>query len=160
MLKTVGFAVLCASGVSAIVAFGAGTSASEPTAEAGSEQKPIAAATLSADTLTTADRLDIAYRRDAAPIAPAAPVVRAPDETPPPPPAAALTATIDSPRAQNGSARKPAPAASGARMRDKAPKKIKSADRGKGAGEPRSCRHPEGFAALLKALKLATGCAT
>ena len=160
MLKTTGFAVLFAAGVAAIVAYGAGTSASEPTAEVASEQRTTADGALSADTLTAADRLAIAYRRDTAAIAPAAPAALPPDETPPQPPAPAVPAKIDGPRAQNGRTGKPAPVAAGARTHDKAPRKIRHADRGKGAVEPRTCRPAVGFAALLKALNLAPGCTT
>ncbi|MFB9264264.1 hypothetical protein ACFFWD_13955 [Bradyrhizobium erythrophlei] len=160
VIKAVSVAVLCASGLVAIVALDAGTSASPPTAEARPEQTTTVGRAFSADTLTAADRLDIAYHGNVVAMEPTAPAAKAPDEMPPQPPAPTRPPKIESKRAPDTKARKPASVLAGGGIKDKAPKKIRNPDRGKVAVEPRTCRRPEGFAALLQALKLAPECAT
>jgi hypothetical protein len=82
VIRTVWLAVLCLSGLGAMVAINAGTSTHQPTVAASPEQTTVGK-TFSQDTLTKADKLESAYVRDAIAVEPAIKVTKAPDETPP-----------------------------------------------------------------------------
>ena len=48
----------------------------------------------------------------------------------------------------------------GQRIKDQEPKKSKNVDRAKATVDLKPCRHPEGFAGLLRALNLSSRCET
>ena len=84
MIRTVWLTVLCLSGAVGAVAIGAGTS-TPPSIVAAPPEQPVADEISSQDTLTEADRQEIAYVRDALAAEPAVAVANAPGETPPQP---------------------------------------------------------------------------
>jgi hypothetical protein len=142
-----------------MVAINAETSTPPPTVEASPEQTPVGQA-FSQDTLTKADRLEIAYvRRDAVAVEPAMLVTKSPDETPPQSLDPATTPKIVS-RHWHPNTRKSAAVSPGRRVRDQEPKKSANVDRRKATVDLRACRRSEGFAGLLRALNLAPGCDT
>jgi hypothetical protein len=107
----------------------------------------------SQDTLTEADRLDIAYVSDAVAAEPATPVTKAAVPVPITPPK-----TLNR-HGHNRDARKSAAASPDRRIKGQQPNG-KNIDRGKATVDLRPCRRPEGFAALLRALNLTPGCNT
>lgn len=160
VIRTVWLAVVGLSGLGAMVAINAETSTPPPTVEASPDQATVGQA-FSQDTLTKADRLDIAYvRRDDALVEPAMLVTKSPDETPPPSPGPATPPKIVSRHWHDPNARKSAAVSPGQRIRDREPKKSANVDRRKATVDPRTCRRSEGFAGLLKAFNLAPGCDT
>lgn len=149
-----------------MAAISAGTSTPPPTGEASLEQTTVDETfsqdrlSNSQDTLTKADRLEIAYVRDAVAAEPAMPVAKAPDVTPPQAPMPTAAPKIVSRHWHDPNAKKSAAASPGRRIKDQEPKKSKNADRGKATVDLRACRRPEGFAGLLRALNLSPGCDT
>jgi hypothetical protein len=143
-----------------MVAINAETSTPPPGVETSPEQTTVGQA-FAQDTLTKADRLDIAYvRRDAAVVEPAMLVAKSPDETPPPSLGPATPPKIVSRHWHDPNARKSAAVSPGRRIKDQEPKRGTNVDRRKATVDLRTCRRPEGFAGLLKALNLAPGCDT
>jgi hypothetical protein len=141
-----------------MVAINAENSTPPPVVEASPEQTAVGQA-FSQDTLTKADRLDIAYvRRDVVVVEPAMLVTKSPDETPPPSPDPATPPKIVSRHWHDPNARKFTAVSPGRRIRDQEPKKSTNADRRKATVDPKACRRPEGFAGVLRALNLAPGC--
>jgi hypothetical protein len=114
----------------------------------------------SQDTLSKADRLEIAYVRDPVALKPAMPVTKAPDENPSQFPGPTATANVVNRHWHDPSAKKPAAVSSGQRIKDRDSKKDRDVDRGKATVDLRACRRPEGFAGLLRALNLTPGCDT
>jgi hypothetical protein len=111
------------------------------------------------DTLTKADRLDIAYvRRDAAVVEPAMLVAKSPDETPPPSLGPATPPKIVSRHWHDPNAKNSGAAPPGRRTKHQEPKTTKNVERAKAPVDLRPCRRPEGFAGLLRALNLSPGC--
>lgn len=162
MIRTVWLTVLCLSGAGGVVAINAGTSTPPPIVAA-SREPTTSDKTASRDTLTEADRLDIAYISDAVAAQPAIPVATAPDEASPQAPA-----PITRPKILNNilnrhrhdpSARKSAASSPNRSIKSQQPNS-KNIDRGKPTVDLRPCRRPEGFAGLLRALNLTPGCAT
>jgi hypothetical protein len=116
--------------------------------------------TFSQDTLTKADKLEIAYVRDDVALEPVMPVTKAPDEISPQPPGPTAPARIVSRHWHDPNAGKSAAVSPGRRIKDQQPKKSRNVDRGKATVDLRACRRPEGFAGLLRALNLSPGCDT
>jgi hypothetical protein len=121
----------------------------------------------SQDTLTKADRLDIAYVRDLLAPKPIMLATKAPDEIPSQRPGPTAATKIVSRHWHDPHARKPAAASSARRTKGQDPKKGNqeskkgnSVDRAKPTVDLTSCRRPEGFAGLLRALNLTPGCDT
>jgi hypothetical protein len=154
VIRTVWLATLCFGGVAAVVATNAGTSTPPPTAGASPEQTTVADP-FSRDTLTKADKLEIAYVRDPVAMEPIMPVTMASDDILPQRLGPTATQKIVSPRPH---ARKPRTASSDRRITIREPKKSKSVERGQVTVELKSCRRPEGIAGLLRAFKLSSGC--
>lgn len=167
VIRTAWLAVFCLSGLGAMAAINAGTSKPPPAEEASPGQTSVGKTssqdtlTSSQDTLTKADRLEIAYVRDAVAAEPAMPVAKAPNVTPPQAPVPTAPPKIVSRHWQHDpNAKKSAAVPPGRRIKDQEPKKSKNADRGKATVDLRACRRPEGFAGLLRALNLSPGCDT
>jgi hypothetical protein len=157
VIRTVWLAVLCFSGVAAVVATNAGTSTPRPIV-GDSPARTTVADTFSADTLTKADKLEIAYVGDpvaAEPIIPIMPVTIASDEIPRPRLDRMSAQKIAGPRPH---ARKPATASPDRRIKIRETKKSGKVEREKVAAELRTCRRPQGIAGLLRAFNLAPGC--
>jgi hypothetical protein len=117
----------------------------------------------SQDTLTEADRLEIAQVRDAlaaAPAAPAAAVASAPGETSPQPAGAKPARRIVKRHRHDPKATKSATAPAARSIKRHEQKPDRNVDRRKPAVELSACRRPEGFAGLLRALNLTQGCDT
>ena len=154
MIRTVWLAALCFGGVAAVVATDAGTSTPPPTARASPEQGTVVD-TFSRDTLTEADKLEIAYVRDPVAVEPIMPVAMAPGEIPVQRLHPTATPKIVTPRPH---ARKPGTVSPDRRITIREPKKSKNVERGKLTADLRSCRRPEGIAGLLRAFNLSPGC--
>jgi hypothetical protein len=142
-----------------MVAIDAGTSTPPPNVSASPVQTTVGK-TDSQDTLTKADKLEIAYVRDAVAAGPAPPVMKTPDETPAQPAGPTATAKIVSRAWHDPNARKSAAVFPRRRIKDQEPKTSKNVDRAKPTVDLRACRRPEGFAGLLRALNLSPGCDT
>jgi hypothetical protein len=113
----------------------------------------------SQDTLTKADRLDIAYISNAVAAEPAIPVAKAPDEPSPQVPVPTARPRILNRHGHDPNAGKTAAASPYRRIKSQQPNG-KNIDRGKATVDLRPCRRPEGFAGLLRALNLTPGCNT
>ena len=117
----------------------------------------------SQDTLTEADRLEIAHVRDAvaaAPPAPVAAVASAPGETSPQPAGAKPAPRIVRRHRHDPKATKSATASAARSIKRHEQKPDRSVASQKPAVELSACRRPEGFAGLLRALNLTQGCDT
>jgi hypothetical protein len=159
VIRTVWLAVLCLSGLGAMVAINAGTSTHQPTVAASPEQTTVGK-TFSQDTLTKADKLESAYVRDAIAVEPAIKVTKAPDETPPQLSNSTAATKIVSRHWHDPNAKKSAAVFARRRIKSQEAKKNKNVGRGKETVELRACRRPEGFAGLLRALNISPGCDT
>jgi hypothetical protein len=152
--------MLCLIGLGAMVAIKAGTSMSPQVVETSPEQT-LASKNPSQDTLTKADKLEIAYSRDPVALKPVMLVTKAPDETPPQPISTRATPKIVSRHWHDPNAKKSAAAAPGRPIKSREPKKNKNVDRGKATVDLiRPCRRPEGLARLLSVLNLTPECET
>jgi hypothetical protein len=171
VIRTVWLAVLCLIGLGAMVALRAGTPTPAPSARPSPAQTTVGEI-FSQDTLTKADRLDIAHVRDPIAPKPVMLVAKAPDETPPQPSGPTSTTNIVSRHWHDPHARRPAAVSPGRRIKGgesqkgkeskkgNQEKKGNNVDRGKPTVDLRPCRRPEGFAGLLRALNLTPGCDT
>ena len=160
MIRTVWLAVLCLIGLGAMVAIRFGIPTPPPNVRASPEQRTVGNS-FSQDTLTKADKLEIAYVRvPVVAVEPVMLVTRAPDETPPKPRSSTATPKIVSRQGHDPNAKKSAAASPDRRIKIQEPKKIKNDDRAKATVDLRPCRRPEGFAGLLRALNLSPGCDT
>jgi hypothetical protein len=155
VIRTVWLAVLCLIGLGAIVATNAGPPTPTPNVGAFSEQTTIATNS-SHDTLTKADRLEIAYVPVAAePVVPATPVS---DETSPQPRRLTIPKIINR-HWHDHNAKKLVAVSPDRHIKIEQPKKNgKGVDHAKASVDLRACRRPEGFAGLLRALNLSPGC--
>jgi hypothetical protein len=141
-----------------MVCIKAGSPTPAPNVGVSLEQTTIATGS-SHDTLTKADKLEIAYVRvpiAAEPVMPATPVA---DETSPQP----LSLTVPkivSRHWHDHNAKKLAAVSPDRRIKIQQPKNGKNVDRAKATVDLRPCRRPEGFAGLLRALNLSPGCDT
>ena len=159
VIRTVWFAVLCLIGVGAMVAIRARTPPPPPNAGASPDETTIASDS-SRDTLTEADKLESAYVRAPLVEEPVMQVTKATDENPPRPPGSTATPKIVSRHWHDPNAGKSASVSPGRSIKIQQRKNGKNVDGGKATGNLRSCRHPEGFAGLLRALNLSPGCDT
>jgi hypothetical protein len=155
MIRTVWLAVLCLTGLGAMVAIKAGTPTHPPNVGPSPEQMAVGK-TFSQDTLTKADKLEIAYVRDPVAVEPVIPVTKTPNATPPQALSPTATPKILSRHWHDPKAKKSAAVSPDRRIKHQEPKKSKNVESAK-APVDRSCRHPEGFAGLLRAL-LSPGC--
>jgi hypothetical protein len=159
VIRTVWLAVLCSIGLGAMVVIRAETRMSPPTVRAPPEQTTIGESS-SQDTLTKADKLEIAYVRDRIALKPVMLATKAPDETPPQPPSRPATRNIVSRHWHDHSAKKSAAVSPGRRIKSQEPKKTRNVDRQKPTVDLRPCRRPEGFSGLLWVLNLTPACDT
>jgi len=145
-------------GLGATVAIKAGTPTPPPNVGASPEQTTVGTG-FAQDTLTKADKLEVAYVHHPVAVEPVMLVTKARDETPPPlsPPA---TPKIVSRHSHDPNAKKVAAVSLGRRIKGQESKKSKNAERAKLPAELRPCRRPEGFAGLLRVLNLSPGCDT
>jgi hypothetical protein len=164
VIRTVWLAVLCFSGVAAAVAMNAGTSTPPPTMGGSPEQTTLVDAfsvdAFSRDTLTKADKLEIAYVRDPVAAEPIIPVTLPSDEIRPQPRAPIATQKIVSPRPHAGKAgtvSRAGTVTSQRRIKIEEPKKSRIVERGKVTAD-RPCRRPDGIAGLLRAFNLSPRC--
>ena len=156
MIRTVWLTVLCLSGAGGVAAINAGTSTPPPIVAASPE--PTTSDKISSrDTLTEADRVDITHVHDVVAAAPTIPITRAPGETSPQPAAPTRSAKNLNRHWHDPNARKSAASPPDRRIKNQQASR-KSIDRGKPTVDLRPCRRPEGFAGLLRALNLTSGC--
>jgi hypothetical protein len=158
VIRTVWLAVLCLIGLAAMVGIKAGSPTPAPNVGASPEQTTIVAGS-SPDTLTKADKLEIAYGRIPIAVEPVMLATQVSDETSPQP----LSLTVPkivSRHWHDHNAKKFAAVSPDRRIKIQQPKNGKSVDRSKATVDLRPCRRPEGFAGLLRALNLSPGCDT
>ena len=158
MIKTVWLAGLCLIGLGALVGINAGHPTPTPNVGASAEQTTIATDS-SHDTLTEADKLEIAYVRVPVAAEPVMLATRVSDETSPQPLSLTISKTV-SRHWHDRNAKKSAAVSPDRRIKIQEPKSGKSVDRSKATADLRPCRRPEGFAGLLRALNLSPGCDT
>ena len=159
VIRTVLLAVLCLIGLGATVAIKAGTPTLPPNVGASPEQTTVGTG-FAQDTLTKADKLEVAYVRDPVAVEPVMPVTKARDETPPQALSPPVAPKIVSRHSHDPNAKKVAAVSLGRRIKGQESKKSKNAERAKLPAELRPCRRPEGFAGLLRVLNLSPGCDT
>jgi hypothetical protein len=159
VIRSVWFAVLCLIGVGAMVAIKAGTPPPTPNARASLCETTIAIDS-SRDTLTEADKLEIAYVRAPLVEEPVTQVTKAPVENPLRSPGSTATPKIVSRHWHDPNGKKSASASSGRSIKIQQSKNHENGNGGKATVDLKSCRPPEGFAGLLRALNLSPGCDT
>jgi hypothetical protein len=161
VIRTVWFAGLCLGGLAAVVAVKAGTSTPLPIAVTPAAQTTVAE-TFSRDTLTEADKLEIAYVRDPVAVASIMPATMVSDEMRPQRPGPIATPKIArkivSQHQPGPRARKPAIASPDRRIKIREAKKSANVERAKVALDVKPCRRPEAIAGLLRILNLSPGC--
>jgi hypothetical protein len=143
--------------LAAVVAINAGTSTPPPTVGASPEQTTVGE-TFSRDTLTEADKLEIAYVREPAAVDSIMPVAMASEEIPPQRLGPTATPKIVSRHWRDPHVKKPATVSPDRRIKIRESKKSRNVERGKVTADLRSCRRPEAIAGLLRALNLSPGC--
>jgi hypothetical protein len=160
VIRVVGLAVLCLIGLGAMVAIKAETPTPPPNVGASPEQTTVGT-DFAEDTLTDADKLEVAYVRDPLAAEPVMLVKKARDETPPQPPNQPATPKIVSRHSHDPNAKKVVAVFPGRRIKGQESKKSKNVERAKLLPVGlMPCRRPEGFAGLLRALNLSPGCDT
>ena len=151
--------LLCLIGLGATVAIKAGTPTLPSNVGASPEQTTVGT-DFAQDTLTKADKLEVAYVRDPVAVEPVMLVTKAREETPPQPLSPPATPKIVSRHSHDPNAKKVAAVSLGRRIKGQESNKSKNAERAKLPVELRPCRRPEGFAGLLRVLNLSPGCDT
>jgi hypothetical protein len=157
VMRTAWLAILCLIGLGAMVAIKAGTPTPPPNIGAFPEQTTVGKS-FSQDTLTKADKLEIAYVRDPVAVEAVMLVTKAPGKTPRQPLSPAATPKILSRHWHDPKAKKSAAVSPDRRIKSQEPKKSKKVERAKAPVDLRPCRRPEGFVGLLRALNLSPGC--
>jgi hypothetical protein len=155
VIRTVGLAVLCLIGLGAMVAIKAGTPTPPPNGGASPEQTTVGTG-FAQDTLTKADKLEVAYVHRPVAVEPVMLVTKAQDETPPQPPSPPATPKIVSRHSHDPNAKKVGTVSPGQRIKGQESKKSKNVERAKLPVELMPCRRPEGFAGLLRVLNLSS----
>jgi hypothetical protein len=160
-MRTVWFAGLCLGGLAAVVAVKAGTSTPLPIVVTPAAQTTIAEA-LSWDTLTDADRSEIAYVSNPVAVASIMPATMASDEIRPqrqgPIATPKIVRKIVSRNQPGPHARKPAIVSPDRRIKIREAKKSGNVERAKVTLDVRPCRRPEAVAGLLRILNLSPRC--
>jgi hypothetical protein len=159
VIRTVWLAILCLIGLGAMVTIKAGTPPFPPNAGVSPGETTIAG-TSSRDTLTEADKLETAYVHAPLVEEPAMQVTKATDETPPVPLRSTTAPKIVSRHWHDPDVKKSASVSPGRSIKIQQPKNGKNVDGGKATVDLRPCRRPAGFAGLLRALNLSSGCDT
>ena len=138
-----------------MVAINAGPPTFTANVGASAEQTTVATGS-SHDTLTKADKLEIAYVR--VPVEPVMLATQVSDETSPQPRSLTIPKIVS--RHWHDHTAKKLAAVSPDRRIKIVEKNGKNIDRAKATVDLRPCRRPEGFAGLLRALNLSPGCDT
>jgi len=129
-----------------------------PNLGASAEQTTLAIGS-SHDTLTKADKLEIAYVPIPVAVGPVMLATRVSDETSPQPLSLAIPKIV-SRHSHDQNAKKLAAVSPDRHIKIQQPKGGKNVDRSKATIDLGPCRRPEGFAGLLRALNLSPGCDT
>ena len=158
MIRTAGLAGFCLIGLSAVVAVSAGTPTRTPNVEASPEQMTIATGS-SRDSLTKADKLEIAYVPVPVAAEPVMLATQVSDETSPHPQSLTIPKIV-SRHWHDHNAKRLAAGSPDRRIKIQQPKNGKNVDLSRATADLRPCRRPEGFAGLLRALNLSPGCDT
>jgi hypothetical protein len=158
VIRTVWLAVPCSIGLGAMVAINAGPRMPTPNVEASPEQTTVATGP-SHDTLTKADKLEIAYVPLPVAVEPVMLTTPVSDETSPQPQSLTIPKIV-SRHWHDHNARKLAAVSPDQPAKIRQQKNGKNVDRAKTTIDLRPCRRPEGFAGLLRALNLSPGCDT
>jgi hypothetical protein len=159
VIRTVWLAVLCSIGLGAMVVIRAETRMPPPTVRPPPEQTTIGESS-SQDTLTKADKLEIAFVRDRVAPKPVMLVTTAADQTPSRPSSPVATMHNVRRHRHDHNAKKSAAVSAGRRIKSPEPKKARNVDREKPMVDLRPCRRPEGFSGLLRVLNLTPACDT
>jgi hypothetical protein len=157
VIRTVWLAGVCLIGLGAMVGIKAGLPTSPPNVATSPEETTIGVGSTH-DTLSKADRLEIAYDRLPAAVEPVVLATQVSDETSSQENLAVQT--IVNRHWHDHTAKKSAAVSPDRRIKMQQPKNRKSVDRSRATVDLRPCRRPEGFAGLLKALNLSPGCDT
>jgi hypothetical protein len=157
VIRTVWLAGVCLIGLGAMVGIKAGLPTSPPNLITSPEQTTIGVGSRH-DTLSKADRLEIAYDRIPVAEEPVVLATQVSDETSSQENLA--VPTIVSRHWHDHTAKKSTAVSPGRRIKMQQPSNSKSVDRSKATVDLRPCRRPEGFAGLLRALNLSPGCDT
>jgi len=161
VIRIAGLAVVCLVGLGAIVVTMTGTAASRPSNVGTSPDQTTVGSDFAQDTLAKADKLEIAYVREAIETESVTPTAKAPNDTLPQPPSPTATPKIVSRHWHDPSTKKVAAVSSDQRTKGQGSQKSKNVERAKLPVDLRPCRRPEGFAGLLlRALNLSQGCDT
>ena len=148
----------------AAIAIKAGTAASRPPAIEPLPDQTTGGSGVPQDTLTKADKLEIAYVRKVAPVEPVTQFAKATPE-----PSLQLPTTVPKVASRHWhdpNSKKIAKGSQDQRIKTsqskkrQESKKSKSVEPSKAIVDLRPCRRPEGFAGLLRALNLSPGCDT
>ena len=162
-MRIAGLPIVCLV-LLAAVAIKAGTAASRPSGIDPSPDQTIAGSDVPQDTLTKADKLEIPHMRELRPVEP---LTRLASPTPQPslplPPVVAKSASRqrhepNSIKVTDNSQDRHIKSPESKTAREA--KKSKNVEPSKPMVDLRSCRRPEGFAGLLRALNLSPGCDT
>jgi hypothetical protein len=140
-----------------MVAIQAGTPSPPPSVGASPEQ-PTVVAGFAQDTLTKADKLEIAYVREAIEAEPLSPTAKTRNETAPQLLSPTAAPKIVSRHWHAPNAKKVTAVSPDRRIESHGSKKSKNVERAKLPVDLLPCRRPEGFAGLLRALNLSPGC--
>jgi hypothetical protein len=160
-MRIVGLPIVCLVLLGAI-AIKAGTAASRPPDIEPMPDKTTAGSGVPQDTLTKADKLEIAYARKVAPVEPVAQFAKAT-----PAPSLQLPTTVPKVASRHWhdpNSKKVTKRLQDQRIKTSQSKKGQDSKKSKNVEPPkaildlRPCRRPEGFAGLLRALNLSPGC--
>ena len=160
-MRVVGLPIVCLVLLGAI-AIKTGTAASRPPYIEPIPDQPTAGSGVPQDTLTKADKLEIAYVRKVAPGEPITRFAKAPTE--PSLPLPTTVPKIASPHWHDPHSIKVTKRLQDQRIKSSQSKKGQESKKSKNVEPPkaivdlRPCRRPEGFAGLLRALNLSPGC--
>jgi hypothetical protein len=162
-MRIVGLPIVCLALLAAI-AIKAGTAASRPPDIEPIPDRPTAGSGVPQDTLTKADKLEIAYVRKVAPVDPVTQFAKATPE-----PSLQLPTTVPKVASRywhDPHSKKVTKGSQDQRIKSSQSRKGQEAKKSKNVEPPkaivdlRPCRRPEGFAGLLRALNLSPGCDT
>jgi hypothetical protein len=159
VIRTVWLASLCLIGLGAMVDINAEQPTPAPNVGDSAEQTTIAPDPPH-DTLTKADKEEIAYVRVPVAAEPVMLTTQVSDEPSPQQPLSSTIPKIVSRHWHDRNAKKFAAVSPDRRSKIQEPKNGKSVDRSKATADLKPCRRPEGFAGLLRALNLSPGCDT
>jgi hypothetical protein len=155
VIRTGSLAVFCLIGLGVTVAIKARTPTPPPNVVAAPEQTTVGIG-FAQDTLTKADKLEVAYAHHPFAVEPVMMVTKERDETPPQPqpPSPPATPKIVSRQSPDPNAKKVGAVSPGRRIKGEESKKSNNVERAKLPVELMPCRRPEGFAGLLRVLNL------